>query len=370
MDQVWSEEVYAEIRERVSRYFRVYDEKRGGRSILLYIEETPESLELSLSLLREEFKPDYKVYLTRSGGEEGIMVVDAKTVEVKPKIWLHALLFALTVITTGIAGSINYYYFLTPHASWFDWVSLREIGMGFLLFGFPLMAILGVHESGHYLMSRKLGVAASLPYFIPIPPIPGFILQLGTMGAVISMKSPMENRSSLVRIGAAGPLSGFVVAVVVIIVGIFTSYFVPISTIGPDTVFISVPILARLLMPLLGDVEGHLISLSPTFLAGWVGLFVTALNLLPVGQLDGGHIFRAVFKRGGGIMYMVLIMLFGFIAFFVNPFYINFLFIMFVITMLGGVRHPPPLDDVTSLKPVDWGIIVASAVTFILCLPI
>jgi hypothetical protein len=362
MDQPWNEETYAYLRDRVSRHFRVYDEKRGVRSILLYIEMPPGPIDFPLSLLRDDLR-DYRLYFTRSEGEDGIMVVDKAALEVKPRLWLHALLFALTVITTGMAGSIWYYSFLGV-----DFILSPEgVGYGFLLFGLPLMATLGTHEMGHYLMSKKLGVAATPPFFIPIPPIPGFF-PLGTMGAVITMRSPMENRSALVRIGAAGPLAGFVVAIIVIIIGLWTSYPAPMPMADPHAPSIPLPILTHLLATLFGY-TGVIVP-SPTFMAGWVGLFVTALNLLPVGQLDGGHISRAIFKKGSGIIYMALIVLFGFMTFFVNPFYINFLFIMFIITMLGGVRHPPPLDDVSPLEPIDILLIALSGVAFFLCLPI
>jgi len=366
--QRWSEETYADINSKVGRHFRVYDEKRGERSILLYISADLDSIELKLSLLRDDLKPDYRAFFTRSGGEEGIMVVDTGAVSVKPKLWLHALLFGITVMTTGIAGSMRYYDFMGVPFSWSTVLSLDGIANGFLLFGLPLMAILGIHESGHYLTSIRLGVSATPPYFIPFLPIPEF--PLGTMGAVITMKSPMENRSFLVRIGAAGPLFGFIVAVVVIAVGLVTSFAAPMTMYDPNQTSLPIPILMYLMAPLFGHTWDLVLVVSPTLFAGWVGLFVTAMNLLPIGQLDGGHIFRAMFRRGSTVVYMLIIMLFGFMAFFVNPFYINFLFIIFIITMLGGIGHPPPLDDVTPIKPTDALIILASILVFFLSMPI
>jgi len=162
------------------------------------------------------------------------------------------------------------------------------------LFSISLILILGAHEFGHYWASRRNHVRVSLPYFIPAPPV--FIA--GTFGAFIQIKEPIPDRRVLMEIGAAGPIAGFIVAVPALILGLFLS-----TTTLSNAVYgiafgssIIMNILSQLILgvtPLSTDVD---IQLHPIAFAGWIGLFVTALNLIPIGQLDGGHIFYALFK--------------------------------------------------------------------------
>jgi membrane-associated protease RseP (regulator of RpoE activity) len=158
-------------------------------------------------------------------------------------------------------------------------------------FALPLMAILLAHELGHYFAARCHHVATSLPYFIPMP----FAL-FGTFGAIIRMRGPASERNALFDIGAAGPLSGLVVAIPVLVYGVFTS---PIARLDPS---LSYFVLGRSLLYegivwlVRGPIpQGHELILTPTALAGWAGLLVTMMNLVPVGQLDGGHVAYALF---------------------------------------------------------------------------
>jgi membrane-associated protease RseP (regulator of RpoE activity) len=159
-------------------------------------------------------------------------------------------------------------------------------------FAVPLLTILVVHELGHYVAARLHGVPASLPYFIPAP----FLSFFGTMGAVISMPRRIRSRNALLDIGAAGPLAGLVVALPVLAVGIATSKVEPLGDHyvmeGQSLLYVG---MKRLI---LGSIpEGYDMTMSPVAFAGWAGLLVTALNLLPVGQLDGGHIAYALFGK-------------------------------------------------------------------------
>ncbi|MDP8255465.1 MAG: site-2 protease family protein [Candidatus Alcyoniella australis] len=187
------------------------------------------------------------------------------------------LLLCATVITTLYAGSIN----------------AGEPGR--LLHGWPfaatLLAILGTHELGHYLLARRNSVRSTLPLFIPGPPL------VGTFGAVIRMRSAVRDRSVLLRIGAAGPLAGAVVAVPLLAVGL------ALSSIEPDAAGTQFMLGDSLLIKYLTDAilgtppAGYTVYLHPVAFAGWIGLFVTNLNLFPAGQLDGGHVVYGVLGK-------------------------------------------------------------------------
>jgi membrane-associated protease RseP (regulator of RpoE activity) len=194
-----------------------------------------------------------------------------------------ALLFVLTLASMFWVG-----------AQW-EGVDLAREGPRALLRGYtfalPLMTILLSHELGHYFAARRHGVDTSPPYFIPMP----FTL-IGTFGAVIRMRGAIRLRNALFDIGAAGPLAGLVIALPVLIYGIATS---PVKPLDPGLSYLvegrSLLYLALLLL-LKGPIpDGHDIMLNPTALAGWAGLLVTMLNLVPVGQLDGGHVAYALF---------------------------------------------------------------------------
>ncbi len=159
------------------------------------------------------------------------------------------------------------------------------------VFGATLMTILLCHELGHYLVARRLGVDASLPYFIPLPPF----LTLGTLGAVIRMKSTLDDRRALFDVGASGPIAGLVVAIPLLVIGLWTSDLGPLkagdSLEGPSILYmlLKYAIFGRWLPG--GGVD---VQLNPMANAAWIGLLLTMVNLMPIGQLDGGHIARAV----------------------------------------------------------------------------
>lgn len=159
-------------------------------------------------------------------------------------------------------------------------------------FALPLMAILLAHEMGHYVAGRIHGVDISPPYFIPLP----YPFLLGTMGAVIRMRGRIRDRNALLDVGAAGPLAGMVVAMPVLLVGIATSPVQALPAAGSYFIEGRSILYVSLLWLLKGPIpEGHDIFLTPTAFAGWAGLLVTMMNLLPFGQLDGGHVAYALF---------------------------------------------------------------------------
>jgi Zn-dependent protease len=202
-----------------------------------------------------------------------------------PRLLLHVGLFLATFLTTTAAGAIS------AHGGEPGWEAVMPISDG-LSYSLPLMLILLSHELGHYLVARLYGVDASLPYFIPLPPILG----LGTLGAVIGMRNVTADRKKLIDIGAAGPLAGLLVAIPVIWYGLAHSKVGPLVPGGMQE---GNSILYAALKHAVKGAwlpDGHRdVFLHPTAWAGWAGLLVTMINLIPIGQLDGGHVAVAYF---------------------------------------------------------------------------
>lgn len=207
--------------------------------------------------------------------------------EPKPrKHWLNAVLFAATTITVFVTGAG------VASVQDLSETPLLELVQRGASFAVPLLSILLFHEFGHYIAARLHRVDASLPYFIPLPP---GISPFGTMGAVIAMRGRIRSRNALLDIGASGPLAGLVVALPVL------AYGLSLSTVGPNPASHYMQEGQSLLYlafkrAIVGPIpEGYDVQLHPTAFAGWAGLFVTMINLLPWGQLDGGHVAYALF---------------------------------------------------------------------------
>jgi membrane-associated protease RseP (regulator of RpoE activity) len=258
----------------------------------------------------------------------------AQTIEPQ-RLGLNVTLFLLTCLTTLLAGALMSGAFEGLSISW-------------LLSGAPfaatLLSILGTHEFGHYFTARYYKAAVSLPYFIPAPP--PFLF--GTLGAIIRMRSPARNRNSLFDIAAAGPLAGLTIAVPAIVLGLGWSRIGPVPP--GDHISFGDSLLMRLFVYLeFGRIpSGWDVFIHPVALAGWVGLFVTALNLFPVGQLDGGRIAYALFGRRhrlvGSATFVALLAL-ATVTW--SP---NWLVWAALIFLLVGFHHSPPLDDLTPLS--------------------
>jgi membrane-associated protease RseP (regulator of RpoE activity) len=270
-------------------------------------------------------------------------------------------LFLLTLLSTLAAGSM-----VSGSFPWLTFDPIAEPGrlLDGLPFAFTLLAILGTHEFGHYFTARAHGAAVSLPYFIPAPP-PLFLF--GTLGAVIRMRSPARDRNSRLDIAAAGPLAGLLVALPALWVGLTWSR---VGAIPPGGVMTFGDSLLMRFMTYLtfGRIpEGMDVFVHPVALAGWVGLFVTALNLFPVGQLDGGRIAYALFgpqHRRVSLATFVALLALGVIS--GSP---NWFVFAAVVALLVGFHHAPPLDDITPLSPGRYAIGVACLVLLILLIP-
>ncbi len=214
---------------------------------------------------------------------EPVVAADGAQTTPRPRWPWNLGLFLVTVVTVFGAGAVQV---ATPE----DKLDMHLLLKGWI-FAVPLLAILLAHEFGHYIAARIHKVPASLPYFIPVPPM---LSPFGTMGAVISMRGRIRSRKALVDIGAAGPLAGMVVALPVLVWGLLHSQVRPASGGG---MLEGESLLYLLLKRLtLGPIPaGYDVFLHPVAFAGWAGLFVTMINMIPIGQLDGGHIAYALF---------------------------------------------------------------------------
>ncbi len=218
----------------------------------------------------------------------------------RPRFWLHALLFVLTLGTATFMGA-GYYGWVPgelAELNWWEWLVHPVFLTEGLKFAVPLLAILLAHEMGHYTAARRHGLDTTLPFFIPMPLwfIP---FSPGTLGAVMRIREPIRTRAQLLDIGAWGPISGFAVALPVLLIGLANSAVREFPTAGP-LVYFAEPLLFKFTARVLffpGLTGSEDILLHPAAWAAWWGLLVTALNMMPFFQLDGGHVCYALFGR-------------------------------------------------------------------------
>jgi len=313
---------------RVDRTYR-------ANGLLVAEGQLQEDSERAFAALDRRFRGTWTIPLLESLGGRAVRVLFLprpveERLRQRPSVAVNALLFGATVITTIYAGALH------------QGVSLWNEPERFLI-GVPyaaaLLGVLGVHEMGHYIAARRHGVEVTLPYFIPVP------MGLGTFGAFIQMKSLIDSRRAVFDIGIAGPLAGLVIAVPSLYFGLQHSQSVaqPAHS-GLETG-------SSLLLALLyqavhgGGLGADAVRLAPVAYAGWVGLFVTALNLMPVGQLDGGHIAYGLFgRRHAKTISVASVLIMLVLGFFAWP---GLLTWALLITLLAGFTHMPARDDVT-----------------------
>lgn len=303
----------------------------------------------------------YTPFLAREGEMDWLQALPLGNVVQPSRPGVNLLLFVLTLLSTLGAGSMV--------AGSFPFVTFDPlVEPGRLLDGVPfavtLLAILGFHEFGHYFTARAYGAAVSLPYFIPAPP-PIFLF--GTLGAVIRMRSPARDRNSLFDIAAAGPLAGMLVAIPAVWLGLLWSRVGPVPS-GGVMSFGDSLLMRGMTWAMFGPIPpGSDVFVHPVALAGWVGFFVTALNLIPVGQLDGGRIAYALFgawHRNVSLGAFVALLLLGALS--GSP---NWFVFALLIAVLIRFHHPPPLDDITPLSPGRYAVGVLCLLLLILLIP-
>ena len=284
------------------------------------------------------------------------------------RAWIHSVLFVLTLLSMMAAGAMQ--QGVDPLVSLRTLVHLVE-GIPFAA---TLLTILTVHEFGHYFAARSWGVKASLPYFLPLP----YVSFLGTLGAVIKIRSAIPHKRALLDIGAAGPLAGFFVAVGACIFGLSRSQIVTGDYFYSPPIELGAPLLfsaiAHVVLPSIGPQQQVL--LDPIAFAGWVGLFITAFNLFPIGQLDGGHITYALFARWhrhiARLAFALLIAmgLYGLATIVWLPSWPSgwpgWLALAFFLTLFGK-NHPAPYDSYTKLDRKRRWIGYLCLIVFVLC---
>jgi membrane-associated protease RseP (regulator of RpoE activity) len=267
---------------------------------------------------------------------------------------LQLILFLLTIVTTLIAG-VSFY--AAPTELFHD-PSLILLGIPFSA---SLLSILMAHEMGHYVTARLHKVQVTLPYFIPAPTL------IGTLGAVIKMRSRLGKKHVLMEIGAAGPFAGIVVAVPLVLWGLGHSQIIPMDVGAGEYIVFGDSLLFMFLTKITVGVipEGYDLLLHPVGFAGWVGFLVTSLNLMPIGQLDGGHISYALFGKRHRIvsrLFVIFLVVLGAIAY---PGWLMWALLVLII----GLDHPPVADDAAPLGMlhliIGYAALVLLVLTFI-----
>jgi membrane-associated protease RseP (regulator of RpoE activity) len=302
------------------------------------------------------FRPfGYTPFLQAGQGLTWVRALPFVDVVMPSKPRTNIVLFLLTVLSTIVAGSQAFFAF-NP------FVEPRRLLEG-VPFAFTLLAILGTHEFGHYFTARAYGASVSLPYFIPAPPP----LLFGTLGAIIRMRSPARDRNSLFDIAAAGPLAGLVVALPALWIGLGWSKVAAVPS-GGSVSFGDSLLLRFMTWLAFGPLPpGHDVFVHPVALAGWVGLFVTALNLIPVGQLDGGRIAYALF--GARHRQISIATFLGLLALGAVTGAGNWFVWAFLLLFVMGFHHQPPLDDLSPLSPGRYAVGFLCLLLLILLIP-
>ena len=346
------EELFTDIRATVEAHFPIKELLfQDGRPVFTII-PGPDDKARFLRL-RQALGDFGLLPLLRRRDGETVILLAPKPPPTRTRWALHITLFCATLLTTFAAGFL--YSRGGPCLP-----ALTSPLAGGAAFSLSLMAILLCHEMGHKLVSIWRGIDSSLPYFIPIPPVPVF--PIGTMGAVILTRTPAPNRDALVELGASGPIAGFLVAVPILIYGVRHSLVIAHSAIagsGCQLGELPTPYLFDLLTQwLLHPSATADVIVHPVAFAGWVGLLVTALNLLPASMLDGGHVMRAVF---GPRLHMILSYV-GAIVCLVFGYWLMGVLI-FALVRRG---HPGPLDDCSPVTLMHKTVAAALVVIFVL----
>jgi membrane-associated protease RseP (regulator of RpoE activity) len=249
-------------------------------------------------------------------------------------------------------------------ASGFDAAAdLPLVAWNGLWYSLTVLTILGVHELGHYYACRRYRVDASLPYFLPAP------ILIGTLGAFIRIRQPIPTKRLLFDIGVAGPIAGFVVAVPALFIGVALSEVLPLpGDFGEFALVFGEPLLFRLAAWTIWGAfpEGYSLNLHPMGFAAWVGLLATALNLFPIGQLDGGHISYAVFGARSTLVTLASAAVLFALAFH-SPSWIVWAVLMVVMLVTLGPRHPRTLDHDVPIDRTRMLVAGFALVIFVLC---
>jgi membrane-associated protease RseP (regulator of RpoE activity) len=346
-EKISSKEAVLRLYPFIVRVFDIYEIQSSGGALYFY--GTPktdtENLMSELWVPLQHF--GFECTLKYELGEHILLISPEK--KQKEKTWVNLVLFIATFFTTMVYGALMFGVDLKNE----PWHLFR--GLSFTL---AIMAVLGSHEMAHYITARLHGMKTSLPYFIPFPTF------IGTMGAVIRYKGPVPSRKALFDVGVAGPLAGLIVSVLVTFIGL--SLEMPVVKNLPGTYMfdLGLPPLFVLIQSIVGFTGENL---HPVAFAGWVGMFVTLLNLLPAGQLDGGHILRAMLgKKAEKISFLMprILFLIGlYVIYWLKDDGLIWIFWGFLLWVFSVAGHPAPMHDKVEL---DKKRILLGIITFIL----
>lgn len=280
------------------------------------------------------------------------------------RVWLHVLLLLLTVGSTTCSGVGQYQAFssgfsgIPPDLTW------SQLILGGLWYSGTILAILGCHELGHYFACRYYDVDASLPYFLPAP-----LPLTGTLGAFIRIREPIPSKRMLFDIGIAGPIAGFVVAVPALVIGMALSNVVQLPDPLPaGTLNLGEPLLFRAVSWFAWGTtpDGYSVNLHPIAFGAWFGLLATALNLFPIGQLDGGHISYAVFGRRSSQVTLLMVGI-ALVLAYLSTSWVVWTGLMLVMLVLFGRHHPRTWDEHVPLDPTRKWLAAFALLMFTLC---
>jgi membrane-associated protease RseP (regulator of RpoE activity) len=348
-------EVAGRVREELSDLMEVerysWDE-RGALTLRGRLSGPADSLYRAIRARMERL--GFTPFLRRDAAGDELVALPGVIERRSPRVWLPVVLFLLTILTVMMTGALN------------EGVDVFSNPSG-IIAGLPFTAtlpgILFAHEMGHYVVGRLRRAPVSLPYFIPVPP---FISIIGTMGAVIVQREPMEDRRTVLEVGIAGPLAGLVVAIPLLLYGLATSAVGPPPAggyiqEGNSLLYAAAKwlVFGRFLPS--GGVD---VQLGPVAWGAWIGLLVTMLNMLPIGQLDGGHVAYALLGRYADyVSYgtIAVCVLFG--AAIPGNYTLIFLPLL---ALLFGPRHPAPLNDISRLDRGHIALAVFGLIVFAL----
>jgi membrane-associated protease RseP (regulator of RpoE activity) len=340
---------FEKITTLVTAEFQVEDSLMENGVPTYHLKQPQETKQPFLKLLKSLNSINLIAVLRKIDGKVVLKVIPKPPV--KPSnVMINWILFFATIATTFVNGYLLSEDLINPF-------------IGGATFTVAIMTILGLHELGHKIAANRQGVEATPPYFIPGPPSIFGLLGTGTFGAVIMQKSFPPNRDSLFDIGASGPLLSFVLSAIATVIGLLLSPVGFSSELLPP---LPLPLLFGLLAQALVAVPQPppgmpyaYVTLHPVAFAGWVGMLVTMLNLLPVATLDGGHVSRSLLgEKARTVLSFLSIFLLV-----IEGFWSMAIFVLFIATY----KHPGPLDDVSSMSRSRKLVAIALIVVFVLC---
>ena len=334
-----------ELAEKISPFFSIYEIKQQEGNIFFFgfpkkdIRIIYQKLWTVFAEKGFEFSVKYEL------GEH--VLVASQFAPFKERIWINAALLIATFFSTMVVGSVL--YGADPESAPSDILK----GIPFTI---AIMTILCAHEAGHYFVSKKHGMRTSLPYFIPFPTI------IGTMGAVIKHRGPIPGRKVLFDVGVSGPVIGLLASVIVTVIGLLQPP-IQISS-GESGIALGIPPLFGFIMHFIPNSNTYI---HPIAFAGWAGMLVTAINLMPVGQLDGGHVLRAMMgekaSRVSAVLPAVLFAIGAFLIIFLKTYGFVWIVWSVLLIIISTAGHPVPLNDDI---PLDRKRMLLGVVTFVL----